>query len=91
MPALPAAYQWVTTLNPLPRMVSEALALFGTVEAPGDAQNNPVIMRWAAEVSETLKHDYYADSVPWCGLFMAIVSKRAGKTPPAPLAGNVPP
>jgi uncharacterized protein (TIGR02594 family) len=57
-------------------MVTEALKLFGTVETPGSG-NNPTIMAWAAETG--LKSIYTADSVPWCGLFMAVVAKRAGK------------
>lgn len=75
--SLPAGYRWLTSLAPLPRMVQEALALFGTVETPGQG-NNPTIMAWAAETG--LQRIYTADSVPWCGLFMAVVARRAGKT-----------
>jgi uncharacterized protein (TIGR02594 family) len=39
------------------------------------------IMAWAAELG--LAQVYTADAVPWCGLFMALVAKRAGKAPPA--------
>lgn len=73
---LPPAYAWLSKEIPLPRMVAEALKLFGTVETAG-AKNNPVIMGWAAEVG--LAKVYSADAVPWCGLFMAVVAKRAGK------------
>src|SRR3546814_6622258 len=44
--------------------------------------NNPAIMNWAKtlEGAGILKRgEYYADSVPWCGLGMAIVCYRAGK------------
>lgn len=66
-----------------PKMLVEALKLFGTIEMPG-LGSNPVIMSWSDELG--LKASYSSDSVPWCGLFMAVVAKRAGKTPPiAPL------
>lgn len=77
---LPAAYGWLLDVGPLPRMVAEALAMLGTVETPG-AANNPVIMAWAAEVG--LRQIYTADKVPWCGLFMAVVASRAGKQLPS--------
>lgn len=81
--AIPPAYLWLLAQEPLPRMVSEALKLFGTVETPGRA-DNPTIMGWATEIGVT--RIYSADEVPWCGLFMGVVAKRAGKTlPPTPL------
>lgn len=73
---IPPKYSWLATVGPLPRMVTEALKLFGTVETPG-AGNNPTIMAWAKETG--LTNIYTADSVPWCGLFQAVVAKRAGK------------
>jgi uncharacterized protein (TIGR02594 family) len=80
MPLAPQ-YRWLTALSPLPRMVQEALKLYGTVEAPGPA-NSSTIMAWAKEAGTAVAHDYYADEVPWCGLFLATVARRAGKTPP---------
>lgn len=74
-------YSWLDTLSPLPRMIVEARKLLGTKELSG-APNNPVIMAWATECGTDVKKVYTADSVPWCGLFMAVVAKRAGKTPP---------
>lgn len=76
MAGLPAGYRWLTTLGQLPRMIEEALKEFGTVETPG-AANNAKIVSWARETG--LGDVYTADSVPWCGLFMAVVAKRAGK------------
>jgi uncharacterized protein (TIGR02594 family) len=81
MTKIPPAYGWLTTLAPLPRMVAEALKLFGTVEAAG-AANSPTIMGWADEVGGKVDEAYRADSIPWCGLFIAVVAKRAGKTVP---------
>lgn len=73
--ALPAAYAWLRDETG-PRMVLEALKLYGTLEAPG-ARDNPTIIGWAREVD--LIKTYSHDSIPWCGLFMAVVAKRSGK------------
>lgn len=81
--ALPQQYRWLNTLGDLPRMVTEALKEFGLIETPGVA-NNPTIMAWAKETG--LGNIYTADSVPWCGLFMAVVARRAAKQfPSSPL------
>lgn len=80
---LPAQYRWLLTVGTLPRMVEEALKLFGTLEVSG-ARDNPIIMGWARETG--LTPIYTADAVPWCGLFAAVVAKRAGKAfPTSPL------
>lgn len=76
---LPLAYAWLSSLSPLPRMVAEGLKLFGTAEVVG-AGNNPEILAWAKEVG--LAKDYTADATAWCGLFAAIVARRAGKVIP---------
>lgn len=81
MSQLPLAYRWLTSLAPLPRMIQEALNLFGVVEVAGK-ENSPVIIRWAREVGGNVADVYKADSIPWCGLFMAVVAKRAGKVVP---------
>jgi uncharacterized protein (TIGR02594 family) len=70
---------YLDSLGDLPRMVVEARKLLGTIETPGSG-NNPTILAWANEVG--LERVYTADSVPWCGLFMATVAHRAGKTLP---------
>ncbi|WP_417229711.1 TIGR02594 family protein [Brevundimonas sp.] len=80
MPQLPPAYRWIDEVRPLPRMVAEALRLHGTVERSG-AADNPVILGWAKEAG--LSKAYSSDAVPWCGLFLALVAKRAGKAAPA--------
>jgi uncharacterized protein (TIGR02594 family) len=80
---IPLNYQWLNNVGTLPRMVSEALNLLGTIETPGSA-NSPTIMAWARETG--LQAIYTADAVPWCGLFMAVVATRAGKPlPTSPL------
>lgn len=73
--AVPARYVWLQK-EPGPKMLVEAMKLYGTLEAPG-VKDNPVILGWAAEVG--LSKTYSHDSIPWCGLFMAVVAKRAGK------------
>lgn len=65
-----------------PRIVQEAFALVGVKETPGVA-DNPVILQWAKELGLAV---YTHDSIPWCGLFMALVVRRAG-VGPAPTAG----
>lgn len=76
-PRLPAAYAWLRDVGPVPRHLSIALELLGTLEAAGTA-NNATIMRWAHGVP-----GYSADSVPWCGLFMDHVMREAGREPVA--------
>jgi len=72
---LPAQYAWLASEGG-PRMIVEALKLFGTLEAPG-AKDNRTILDWAKEVG--LQKTYSHDSIPWCGLFIAVVASRAGK------------
>lgn len=76
MNLLPPAYRWLDELAPLPRMLGEARKLYGTFEVAGPA-SNPLILEWAKEVG--LARAYSEDAIPWCGLFMALVAKRAGK------------
>jgi uncharacterized protein (TIGR02594 family) len=73
---LPAAYAWLEGLTPLPRMIAEGIKLYGVKEAPGRA-DNPTILAWAAETG--LSSVYQHDETAWCGLFAALVAKRAGK------------
>lgn len=78
MTAFPHGYEWLARHAPLPRVIQEGLALVGTAEAPG-AADNPVIVAWAKEVGKDVAASYGHDSVPWCGLLVAVVCKRAGK------------
>lgn len=71
-------YEWLEK-EPGPKMLLEALKLFGTKEITGK-ENNPVILAWAKEAG--LEKFYSNDEVPWCGLFMALIAKRAGKAVP---------
>jgi uncharacterized protein (TIGR02594 family) len=62
-------------------MIVEALKEYGTLEAPGEA-DNPKIIGWQAEIEAAELGRVYAgvyrhDAIPWCGLFMAIIAHRA--------------
>lgn len=70
---LPKAYQWLQQ-EPAPRHLLKAVELYGVTETVGNV-NNPVIMGWAKELG--LQNIYTADSIPWCGLFTAIIIQRA--------------
>ena len=79
---LPAQYRWLQA-EPGPRMIVSALKEFGTLEAPGDADNKKII-GWQAELEAAGLGRAYAgvfrhDAIPWCGLFMAIVALRANR------------
>ena len=73
--ALPKAYKDLARPD-LPRMLREAVALYGVTEAQGSA-DNPEILKWATQTGLN-KQGYTTDSVPWCGLFAAIAAQRAG-------------
>jgi uncharacterized protein (TIGR02594 family) len=80
---LPQQYRWLGQIAQPPLMIVEALKLFGTIETPGKG-DNPTILAWAKETG--LGRVYTADAIPWCGLFMAVVAKRAAKSfPTSPL------
>lgn len=77
---LPAQYRWLEA-EPGPLMIVEALKEYGTLEAPG-AADNPKIIGWQAELEAAGLGRVYAgvyrhDAIPWCGLFMAIIAHRA--------------
>lgn len=57
-----------------PQILVKALELIGTKEIIGTIHNN-VIMGWAKDLG--IEKIYTADEIAWCGLFMAIVCKRA--------------
>ena len=68
-----------------PPWLAAARALNGTREAAG-AANNPTILGWAKRLgTKVLGMTYNADSVPWCGLFVAHCMREAG-IEPAPIA-----
>lgn len=76
---LPQAYTWLEK-EPAPKMLLEAIKLYGVIEVPGNA-DSPTLMGWAKEIG--LSQIYTHDAIPWCGLFIAICAHRAGWTLPA--------
>lgn len=75
---IPKKYEYLTSPD-MPRMIQEGLKTYGTLEEPG-SKNNFTILEWANEVG--VDKFYTADSIPWCGLWMAVIAKRSGWTPP---------
>ena len=69
-------YDWLKAETG-PKVVVEAMKLYDAKEVVGEA-DNPVILEWATELGISYYKD---DSTPWCGLFVAIVVKRAGFEP----------
>jgi uncharacterized protein (TIGR02594 family) len=64
--------------NVEPAWLGHARTLLGTREAPG-AANNPAIVGWAKRLTiKVLGIAYNADSVPWCGVFVAECLRATG-------------
>lgn len=72
---LSKAYEWLA-LEGAPRHLLKALELLGVTETVG-SKHNPIILGWAKEVG--LQSTYTADEIPWCGLLVATVMKRADR------------
>jgi uncharacterized protein (TIGR02594 family) len=67
-----------------PAWLRHARTLLGTREAAG-AANSKTILGWAAKLgNKALGIAYNADSVPWCGLFVAHCFRTATPTIPLP-------
>lgn len=71
---LPEKYNWLTKEGS-PKMLVEALKHYGEIEKVGKG-SNPNITKWADEVG--VSGWYTDDDIPWCGLFVGVVAKRAG-------------
>lgn len=71
---LPAKYAWLAQEG-APKMLVQALPHYGILEHPGVGSEQQ-ILKWATEVG--VRGWYPDDSVPWCGLFVGMVAKRAG-------------
>jgi uncharacterized protein (TIGR02594 family) len=74
---IPAQFKHIESPD-APRMVREAVKTFGVKEYPG-SRDNPRILSWAREVGKSGSW-YNRDSIPWCGLWMAVIAQRANKT-----------
>jgi uncharacterized protein (TIGR02594 family) len=83
---LPEAYRFLAEETGPPELI-EALKLLGVEEIPGP-EHSPEIMKWERElagryprlgwIEEVIK----GDETPWCGLFMANVTHKAGHGEP---------
>lgn len=66
-----------------PKWLRAARAKLGTKEAAGSA-NSPTILGWAKRLgTKVLGMIYNADSVPWCGVFVAYCLQEDGIEPAA--------
>lgn len=72
---IPVKYSWIQNESG-PKMISEAIKLYGTLEVPG-GESNSVILKWAQEIGVDIV--YTSDAIPWCGLFIGVVAFRSGK------------
>jgi uncharacterized protein (TIGR02594 family) len=77
--------QSIINTEPMPRTENElpwikiALQWLGLKEVPG-AEDNPDILKWAKDLGGNVAKNYTHDSIPWCGLFMAITQKLGNNT-----------
>jgi uncharacterized protein (TIGR02594 family) len=74
---IPAQYQWLQELPTLPKTISLALKELGVAEVVGRGSNKTIIA-WRDELNLAgVKISGYSDdSIPWCGLFVAIIAFR---------------
>ncbi len=75
---IPEAYKFLNDISDLPRIVKAGLSQLGTKEITGTG-NNATILSWAKELN--ISNTYNADSIPWCGLFVALCVQRSGRKP----------
>lgn len=82
MMTYPKGYEWLGRLGQLPRTIMEGLKLVGVAEVVGRGSNKTII-GWRDELNQAgvAITGYSDDDIPWCGLFAAIVTHRAGKSP----------
>lgn len=73
---IPQKYQWLAD-EPGPRMITEALKIYGTKEIVG-TKHNPIILGWADELG--IGNIVNDDEQAWCGLAHAYVAFKAGKS-----------
>lgn len=78
---LPEKYSWLYD-EMAPKALIEAIKHYGVLEHPGKGSNANIIS-WAHELNV---NGYYSDDdIPWCGLFVGLVVKRAGYEIPSKL------
>lgn len=81
---VPSRWSWILDLPGVPLLVLNGLREYGTLEGAGVA-NNPKVIGWADEIVKAFPTNYTnwaadfynKDSIPWCGLFMALMAVRS--------------
>lgn len=76
---LPAKYQWLQNIIPLPKILEEGLKYLGLKEIPGQA-SNPAILQMAKTLG--VADIYKNDDISWCALFISFLCKTVGKPLP---------
>lgn len=78
---LPSRYGWLAR-EPGPEDADRGDEALRHAGSAGEPRTTRPSLAWAKEVGGEVSDVYKADSIPWCGLFMAVVAKRAGKDVP---------
>lgn len=73
-------YDFLKSLNPLPKILAMALQYLGVKEIPG-SKSNPVILNMADQLG--LGNIYKNDDTSWCALFMSFICTVCGKPLPS--------
>lgn len=73
-------YAWLEK-EPGPKHLLIAIEYFGLKEKRGKG-SNVIILDWAIDYGGWVKEFFKDDDIPWCGLFMGHVMKRAGRACP---------
>ncbi len=79
MSNLPIKFKWLDNKT-APLQIVETISMVGKDKVP--AKGNQILKSWATEMTINPLKDYDADSVSWNGLFIGLLSKRSGFTPP---------
>jgi uncharacterized protein (TIGR02594 family) len=78
---IPDQYKWLLTVGDLPKVITNGLSFLGVQEIVGKGSNKTIIS-WRDELNQAgVKIDGYSDDdIPWCGLFVAYICFKAGKS-----------
>jgi uncharacterized protein (TIGR02594 family) len=73
-------YDWISKVKGLPNTIKQGMALLGTAEVIGKGSSK-TILSWRDELNQAgaKVSGYSEDSIPWCGLYAAIVTYRRMK------------
>lgn len=74
---VPERYRWLMD-EPAPLMIVKARKWIGLKEERGN-KNNPWILKWAEFIGGWIASFYTKDSIPWCGLFIGMITISAKK------------